>query len=803
MSLEQKINYQLNKYPVVKKVIKRAYQRIMYAISPKIKSEGNIIRISPDDQNHEYFFGYYDKSPWDITDRYMLCLKAKNTWSDVSPKETAEILLIDTEKDENDKARVTKIAETRAWNVQQSCMLQWLGPDYSSRVIYNDYRDGRYVSVILNVATMEEKIIPAPVYSVSADGKFALSLDFSRLYNLRPGYGYYNVPERTKGVALPDETAIWKIDLEMGEVSSLLKYTDFANFQPRPEMQEVGSVHKVNHIMLSPNGKRFMVLYRWFIGERKYTRLVTCNVDGTDMYILSDDDMVSHCYWKNDDYIIAFENKKESGPGYYLMKDKTQEYVHCWPDLTGDGHPSFSPDRSLVVTDSYPDRARMASLKVMNADVEKNEVNVVAKVFAPFKYDNDTRCDLHPRWNHAGDKICFDSVFEGHRGMYIINLPLHERKNEDMTGHVKVLYITDTMKQRFGVTSVIMNFLSHWPESNVSIDIIAYENSESEMVEKAKEYGAKVFFMPYLLPKNIRSFIKFYHSFFAENHYDIVHSHFNQIDALVFPIARKYGVKKCISHSHNTKLSDYKLKAIRNRLMCLNITYNADYLAACSEMAGRALFGRSFSHRKNTLIIHNGIDCEKYLFSNENRRKIRSEFGIESDAVLIGHVGSFKPQKNQIFLVRVFSELFMKNTKYRLVLVGEGQTMNMVKEECYKLGIENNVIFTGARSDVDKILSALDIYILPSVYEGLGISAIEAQANGIPCVFSTAVPKEADLTGVLYLDLNEQSNVWANSIIKMDYSRHPEWNEMIKRKGFDITTEALKLSDFYIAHANM
>lgn len=422
MSLEQKINYQLNKYPAVKKVIKRAYQRTMYAISPKIKSEGNITRISPDDKDHEYFFGYYDKSPWDITDRYMLCMKANDTWSDVSPKETADILLIDTEKKEDDKERVKKIAETRAWNVQQSCMLQWLGPDYSSRVLYNDYRDGKYVSVILTLATMEERVIPAPVYSVSADGKFALTLDFSRLYNLRPGYGYYNVPEKTKGVALPDATAIWKVDLETGEVTELLKYTDFANFQPRPEMQEAGAVHKVNHIMLSPNGKRFMVLYRWFCGQRKYTRLVTCNVDGTDMYVLSDDDMVSHCFWKNDSEILAFENKHNGGPGYYLMKDKTQEYLHCWPQFSNDGHPSYSPDGSLIVTDSYPDRARVASINLMDGDETKKENKTIARVFAPFKYDNDTRCDLHPRWNHAGDKICFDSIFEGHRGLYVVDV---------------------------------------------------------------------------------------------------------------------------------------------------------------------------------------------------------------------------------------------------------------------------------------------------------------------------------------------------------------------------------------------
>lgn len=422
MSIEQKINYQLNKYPTIKKIVKRVYQTGMYAISPHKKSEGNITRISPDDSKHEYFFGYYDKSPWDITDRYMLCLRAEDTWSDVSPKKKADILLIDTNKSEEDPERVKIIAETRAWNVQQACMLQWLGPDYKNRILFNDYRDKKYVSVILNLNEMTEKVIPAPVYTASSDGKFALTLDFSRLYNLRPGYGYYNVPEKTKDIPLPNEPAIWKVSLETGEVTEILRYTDFAAFQPRPEMLEKEAVHKVNHLMLSTNNQRFMVLYRWFLGERKFTRLITCNVDGTDMFVLSDDDMVSHCYWKDDETILAFENKHKTGPGYYLMKDKTQEYIHCWPQFSNDGHPSYSPNRSLIVTDSYPDRARIASINLMDGDEYKKENTTVAKVFAPFKYDNDTRCDLHPRWNHKGDKICFDSVFEGHRGMYVVDV---------------------------------------------------------------------------------------------------------------------------------------------------------------------------------------------------------------------------------------------------------------------------------------------------------------------------------------------------------------------------------------------
>lgn len=419
MWIEQKINYQLNKVPVIKKGIKRCYQLFMYAISKKLKSEGKIIKISPD-TNDEYFFGYYDKSPWDATMRYMICLKAKCTWKEPDPKEPADILIIDTQ---NNNA-IKKIATTHTWNVQQGCMAQWLGPDFTRKIIFNDLRDGKYCSVIIDIFSGDERILPMPVYTVSADGKIALGLDFSRLHNLRLGYGYSALPETTKDVAIPNSTAIWKLDIETGNIVDLFNYTDFVNFMPRSEMKEKGSVHKVNHLMLSPNGKRFMVLYRWFCGHRKYTRLITCNVDGTDMYLLSDDDMVSHCFWKNDEEIIAFENKRDDGPGYYLMKDKTDKYKHLWPQLKNDGHPSYCPtDETLVVTDTYPDRARIAEIKLLHdTDINGEHNEIVAKVFSPFKYDNDTRCDLHPRWSRDGKMICFDSVFNGHRGLYVVKL---------------------------------------------------------------------------------------------------------------------------------------------------------------------------------------------------------------------------------------------------------------------------------------------------------------------------------------------------------------------------------------------
>lgn len=410
MSFEQKISQKLNKYPGIKSKVKKIYQHVMYAILPKIKSEGNIVCVSPND-TQEYFFGYYDKSPEDASGRYVLCLKVKETWKNVAPSDPAEILLIDIET-----GTVKTIAITCAWNVQQGCMMQWLGPYYDREIIYNDFRNGEFVSIVLDVFSGVERVLKIPVYSVAANGCFALSLDFARLHRMRPGYGYSNKQEETRNEKLPNKICIWKLDIKENTIMPVLKYTDLASFEPRKEMFE--AEHKVNHIMINPSGNRFMVLHRWIKGDRKYTRLVTVNVDGAEMYNLCDDDMVSHCYWRDDQTILAFGEKKGTGAGYYLMKDKTSQYKHMWPEMSADGHPSYSPDRSLVVTDTYPNRNRVASIRMMDGD----QIKLVARVFAPFKYDNNVRCDLHPRWSRDGSKIYFDSVFEGHRGLYSVSV---------------------------------------------------------------------------------------------------------------------------------------------------------------------------------------------------------------------------------------------------------------------------------------------------------------------------------------------------------------------------------------------
>lgn len=418
-TIEGILNDALRRYPSLRKGIKKVYQRTMCLMHTGKRSIGDIERVSP--KNEECFFGYYDKSPWDITGQYMLALRVEDASKNVAPSVAAEILLLDTY---NENA-VRVLGKTNTWNVQQGCMLQWLGPAYRDEIIYNDFRDGKYCSIVLELSTGNQRVLDIPVYAVDNSGEFALSLDFSRLHRLRPGYGYSNLPDVYSEEVCPDIPCITKINLLTGQTAPIATYKQLCQLKYEESMD--GAVHKVNHIMIAPSGKRFMFLHRWLKNGSKYSRLITMNVDGSMPYILNDEHMISHCCWKNDQEILAWERKDELGNHYYLMKDRTEEYKVLWDEeLKSDGHPSYSPMGGKIVTDCYPNKFRMASVFIANE--ENGEVNCIGQVFAPFKYDNETRCDLHPRWNWAGDKICIDAVFEGYRGMYVIPIKNEKRK---------------------------------------------------------------------------------------------------------------------------------------------------------------------------------------------------------------------------------------------------------------------------------------------------------------------------------------------------------------------------------------
>ncbi len=786
----------LEQFPVVKRMAKRAYQLASYTLSrEKIKVEGNVSRVSPEDK-YEYYYGYYDKSPWDATDRYMIALKVRQAYKSVAPKATGIVGVIDTAKGN----KFHKIAVTHSWNVQQGCMAQWLGPDFKSRIIYNDFREGKYCSVIFNLRTKtEEKVLPMPVYDVARDGSFALSLDFSRLHRMRPGYGYSNLPDETKGELCPDKPCIWKLDLDTGEVTELFKYTDLAAFEPDESM--TGAEHKVNHLMISPNGKRFMVLHRWFLNGRKHTRLVTVNVDKTEMYNLSDDVFVSHCYWKNDQEILSFLRKKETGNHYYLMKDKTGEYRMYWPELNTDGHCSYSPDGKYVITDTYPNRKRIASVYLCTED--DNKSTRIARAFAPFRYDNDCRCDLHPRWNRAGDKICIDSVHEGKRGLYVIDLkqigwgnePLKEKKSSSEKLNVLMINTVPTIYD--GITMTILNYITNMDLSDINMGFVAINHIEDSIRNTLASAGVKVYEIPDRNNNQLKYMLQLA-NVVRRGKYKVVHAHGNSCTlAIEMMGAALGGAKVRCPHSHNTKCAHNTMHKLLKPFF--NLFYTNGF--ACGVEAGRWLY-----QDKPCVVLNNGTDTSKYAFNQVYRDEYRKKLGLEGK-VAVGHVAHFTYHKNHEFLIRVFNEVVKQNPDYVLVLVGSGRYEENIRDMVKNYHIEDNVIFMGTSLEIPQILSAMDFMVLPSLYEGLPNVVIEWQVSGLPALLADTITKECEMSNLLkFIPLEEK--VWVEEIMNMPkftdrVKTSAEAVISVKKAGYDIKDQANILKDYYQKFAGL
>lgn len=415
MNIEKIISELLRKYPQLRNNIKILYQFIFYNIS-KLKKSNNkgvlqdfIKRITP--ANKEHYFGYYDKSPWNNQKDKILTLEVPYTDRHPISKDKAQIGYIDL-KDNSFK----KLTETNTWNLQQGSMLQWLGPNFNKKIIYNDLVDNKYCSVIYNLKTKKSKIINTPVYSVSNNGKIALSLNFSRLHRLRPGYGYSNLKDKTNSVNHPDDDGIYIVDLENNTNKLIISLDQIVRINHNSSMEN--TEHRFNHLDISPNGKRFSFLHRWEYNNVTQSRLYTADIDGNSIHCLADEEMVSHSCWKNEKELLVWARNNDEDR-YYLFKDKTKKRkIIAENNLTTDGHPSYSQDERYILTDTYPDRTRYRTLIIY--DTKKKEKYDIGRLFAPFKYNGEVRCDLHPRWSRDGKDICFDSVHEGKRQLYVI-----------------------------------------------------------------------------------------------------------------------------------------------------------------------------------------------------------------------------------------------------------------------------------------------------------------------------------------------------------------------------------------------
>lgn len=363
----------------------------------------------------------------------------------------------------------------------------------------------------------------------------------------------------------------------------------------------------------------------------------------------------------------------------------------------------------------------------------------------------------------------------------------------------KVLFVTDILKQRSGVASVMMNYYRNIDSKEVHIDFMTWEGNEPAFESEIKQNGSQIFFMPRLGLTNYFKTKKFFSDFFQlhKGEYQIIHSHFYQMDSIIFPIAKKNGVKACISHSHNTKYSEYFTKIWRNWLLSRGIKKHADYWAACSDLAGTFLFGKKFKESKKSIIINNAIDLSKYAYDVNARNQIRNEYDLEGKFV-IGNVGSLKPQKNQKFLIDVFSVLksMEEFSNSVLLIVGDGALKQELIDYTQKKGLKDDVIFMGSRNDVHKLLSAMDLFVFPSLFEGLGLTLIEAQCSGLRCIASNQVPNEAKISNLIsFVPLDNSPLHWATYISQMpNVDRH---DYKLTCNEYDINYAAKRLMNFY------
>ena len=387
-----------------------------------------------------HYFGYFNVSPWDATDRYMVALACDFNDRPQRPGDVARIGLIDTQQSN----AWTTLAETRAWNWQQSCMLQWLGPACDRHILYNDIADGRPVTRVLDVFSGHTRTLPLPTYCVSRDGTQAISVNFGRLHVVRPGYGYVGAPNPSAGVARPADDGLWWMDLTTGEHKLILTLEQLAALAPKPSMR--GAMHWAIHMQFNTDDSRFVLLHRWerpvgrvgYFARRvraklrlicgrparpaRITRMLTCRPDGTDLRILADDGMVSHFDWMDPHHITGWGTVAGPGDHYTTWDDRDGSTEVVGADvLNCDGHCSFSPDRRWLLTDTYPDPATQKRALVLYRPADNTRFTI-GRFYSPPEMWGEIRCDLHPRWNRAGTRVCFDSIHEGPRQVYVADV---------------------------------------------------------------------------------------------------------------------------------------------------------------------------------------------------------------------------------------------------------------------------------------------------------------------------------------------------------------------------------------------
>lgn len=369
---------------------------------------------------------------------------------------------------------------------------------------------------------------------------------------------------------------------------------------------------------------------------------------------------------------------------------------------------------------------------------------------------------------------------------------------------VKVLFFVDRLLVG-GIQSLLYNWVVNIDKNIIQIDFLVLDDGKNhELEQKIRELGCEVYKLDGIWIKNIFDYYKQAKALdnFFKKHYDykVVHLHSSSKNYLVLKYAQKYNIPVRISHSHNIDFQTKNIlkKAYGNYLKKKLIMYTTNYFA-CSKIAGEWLFGKEIVNSDKFTLIHNAIDYDKFKFDLKTRNKKRKELNIVKDMFVVANVGRFSKQKNHLFLIDIFREIFEKNHNSVLVLVGDGELKSEIENKVKNLGLNDAVIFTGFRNDVASLYQAFDAFLMPSLHEGLPVVGVEAQASGMPCFMSKdVITDEAKIAdNVTFIPLSFSAEKWAEQILSSDLERKNNY-QYFKKSEYFIEDTVNKLTEFYL-----
>lgn len=358
---------------------------------------------------------------------------------------------------------------------------------------------------------------------------------------------------------------------------------------------------------------------------------------------------------------------------------------------------------------------------------------------------------------------------------------------------IRVLQCVNNM-HRAGLETMLMNYYRHIDRTKIQFDFLVHRQERADYDDEIEALGGRIFRAPKLMPWNYPAYFALMKQFFREHpEYKIVHSHIDSMSYLPLLAAKRAGVPIRIAHSHNTFI-DWDYKYFLKQYFRYQLLSVATHCMACGEEAGKFLFrGASFS------VLPNAIDMEKFYFDPSIRERKRKELGV-ADSFVVGHVGRFSAQKNHEFLITVFDALSRKKEDTILLLVGTGEKESQIREQVARHGLEDKVFFLGSRNDVAELYQAMDVFVLPSLFEGVPLVGIEAQTSGLPCVFSNKVPKEVEVTdSCSFLPLEMSLEKWIEVIANGVEADRTEIGKQDKQQNYNIINAVNQIESFYFS----